>query len=34
MTKEAEKIQKEAEGAKAQASDYIAAQNKLDEKKV
>lgn len=34
MTKEAEKIQKEAEGAKAQAADYIAAQNKLDEKKV
>ena len=34
MTKEATTIQKEADGAKAQAGDYLASQTKLDEKKV
>lgn len=34
MTKEAKSIQAEADGAKAQASDYIAAQDKINEKKV
>lgn len=34
MTKEAKTIQAEADGAKAQAADYIAAQDKINEKKV
>ena len=34
MTMESKTIQAEADGAKAQAADYIAAQDKIDEKKV